>query len=294
METFALKSALDAVREENPLVHCITNYVTVNDCANALLACGASPIMSDEPADVEDITSICNALVLNIGTLNQRTIAGMHRAATRASALGHPVVFDPVGAGASTLRTKVATDLLREHSISVVRGNMSEVKALYASYVEAGSSTHTRGVDVASADIVDAHNMSAAVQFACTFAQVANVIVAITGPVDLVASATECYAVHNGSALCARITGAGCMLTCTMAAYIATSNSSASTLQRTLASVAAHGICGEIADARMKTQRANNPDFADGNGSYRTYFLDALFNLSGDALEQRANIERVK
>ena len=106
MEAFALKRALDNVRAGSPLVHNITNYVTVNDCANALLAIGASPIMSDEPADVEDITSICGGLTLNIGTLNERSIEGMFAAGARASELGHPIVLDPVGAGASALRTR--------------------------------------------------------------------------------------------------------------------------------------------------------------------------------------------
>ena len=142
MEPFALKRALDNVRATTPLVHNITNYVTVNDCANALLAIGASPIMSDEPADVVDIMSICGGLTLNIGTLNERSIRGMFAAGERASELGHPIVFDPVGAGASALRTRTASDLLDKLAVSVVRGNMSEAKAL------AGGAAATRGVDV--------------------------------------------------------------------------------------------------------------------------------------------------
>ena len=122
MEPFALKRALDNVRATTPLVHNITNYVTVNDCANALLAIGASPIMSDEPADVFDITSICGGLTLNIGTLNERSIQGMFAAGERASELGHPIVLDPVGAGASALRTRTASDLLDKLAVSVVRG----------------------------------------------------------------------------------------------------------------------------------------------------------------------------
>ena len=101
MEKSALSNGLRNVRTTTPLVHCITNYVTVNDCANALLACGGSPIMSDEPEDVDDIQTICGGLVLNIGTLNQQTIAGMRVAGARATELGHPIVLDPVGAGAS-------------------------------------------------------------------------------------------------------------------------------------------------------------------------------------------------
>ena len=108
MEQFALKNAVETVRASVPLVHNITNYVTVNDCANALLACGGSPIMSDEPEDVVDITSICGALTLNIGTLNKSSIEAMFLAGARAAELGHPIVLDPVGAGASGLRTRTA------------------------------------------------------------------------------------------------------------------------------------------------------------------------------------------
>ena len=132
MQNHALSNALENVRAGVPLVHCITNYVTVHDCANAVLACGGSPIMSDEARDVADIQTICGGLVLNIGTLNENTIEGMRVAAARADELGHPIVLDPVGAGASALRTATATELLDVHRIAVVRGNMSEVKALAA------------------------------------------------------------------------------------------------------------------------------------------------------------------
>ena len=151
MQPFALKAALDTVRATTPLVHNITNYVTVNDCANALLAIGASPIMSDEPNDVRDIQTICGGLVLNIGTLNQHTIEGMFAAGERAAELGHPIVLDPVGAGASTLRTTTAGDLLDKFPIAVIRGNMSEVKAL------AGGAASTRGVDAVSYTHLDVY-----------------------------------------------------------------------------------------------------------------------------------------
>ena len=374
MKPFALKNALEKLRETNPLVHCITNYVTVNDCANALLACGASPIMSDEPEDVEDITTICNALVLNIGTLNKHTIEGMHRAAARASALGHAIVLDPVGAGASKLRTNTAAELMQKYSVSVVRGNMSEIKALAAALdlnlessagceaeqgvvqdastaaeqCDAQSSAQgasdassgapsggsTRGVDVAEEDIVRSDNLHASAQFACNFAREAGCVVAITGPVDIVANATAAYAVSNGSALCARITGAGCMLSCTTAAYVAANPDCV--LEAVLAAVCAHGVCGDIAQARVRAAGcgtddagggevsgakaggasagtasmntagagtasmnaasaagALNPDFAPGSGSFRTFFIDALYNLRDDVLENRARTEKI-
>ena len=116
---------LDDVRSKTPLVHNITNYVTVNDVANVLLACGGSPIMSDEPEDVEDITSICGGLNINIGTLNKRSIKGMKRAVKKAQELGHVTLLDPVGAGASSLRTKTAARLIEMNRFTVIRGNIS-------------------------------------------------------------------------------------------------------------------------------------------------------------------------
>ena len=148
------------VRGKSPLVHCITNYVTVNDCANMLLACGGSPIMADDPEDAVEITGICKGLAINIGTLNQRTIPVMLAAGKRANELRHPVVLDPVGAGASALRTDTALRLLEELKLTVIRGNISEMKTL--AY---GSGT-TKGVDADVADRVTEDNLDGAVSFA--------------------------------------------------------------------------------------------------------------------------------
>ena len=125
-----LKECFDNVRKSVPLVHNITNYVTVNDVANIILACGASPIMSDEPDDVTDITSICSSLNLNIGTLHKSSIEAMYLAGKRANELGHPILLDPVGAGASALRTNTAVDLMEQLQLTVIRGNISEIKTL--------------------------------------------------------------------------------------------------------------------------------------------------------------------
>ena len=143
-----LGTCLENVRKTVPLVHNITNYVTVNDVANALLACGGSPIMSDEPEDVADITSICGGLNINIGTLNRRSIEAMFIAGARAKELGHVVLLDPVGAGASALRTDTALALMEKVRPDVIRGNISEIKTLAL-----GSGT-TKGVDADAADTV--------------------------------------------------------------------------------------------------------------------------------------------
>ena len=180
------------VRTKSPLIHNITNYVTVNDCANMVLACGASPIMADDAAEVEDITTICGGLNINIGTLNSRTIESMLKAGKKANALGHPVVLDPVGAGASALRTGTAYRLLDEVRFTVIRGNISEVKTLAS-----GAGT-TKGVDADVADRVTEENLDGAVAFAKAFAAKTGAVVAITGAIDIVADGAKAYCIRNG------------------------------------------------------------------------------------------------
>jgi len=275
MEKSALSNALKNVRTTTPLVHCITNYVTVNDCANALLACGGSPIMSDEPLDVGDIQAICGGLVLNIGTLNAQTISGMKVAGAKATELGHPIVLDPVGAGASALRTQTAGELLDGYDVKVIRGNMSEMKAL------AGAAASTRGVDVNPDDAVTDENLSESAAFAKSLAAKTGAVVAITGAIDVVADAERAYAIRNGSPIMGKITGAGCMLTCVTAAY-AVANPNA-LLEGVVAAVAGMGVAGEMAAARMQP--------VDGNASFRTYLIDALYHLNGQALEVVSRVE---
>lgn len=271
-----VKTVLDQVRSSTPLVHNITNNVTINDCANALLAIGGSPIMGDEAQDVAEITRICDALVINIGTLCKTTIDAMFAAGKPATELGHPIVLDPVGAGASTMRTTTSARILEELGVSVVRGNMSEIKAL------AGGSTTTRGVDVCEDDVVTKDSLAEAAAFAKTFAQSAGVVVAITGAIDIIADAHRAVALFNGSPMQGRITGAGCMLSSITGAFVAVGDDP---YYATVAAVASMGLAGEQAESRMGE--------LDGNGSYRTYLLDALFNLTGDVLAQGIRFEEL-
>lgn len=277
MNANELATALENVRTRTPLVHCITNYVTVNDCANALLACGGSPIMSDEPEDVVDITTICGGLVLNIGTLNKQTIAGMRAAGKRASELGHPIVLDPVGAGASALRTATASEILDTMDVAVIRGNMSEIKAV------AGASVATRGVDVNPDDVVTDENLAASAAFAKELAKKTGAIIAITGAIDIVANDERAFAIRNGSAIMGKITGAGCMLSCLVGAYSVANKENM--LDGVVAAIAGEGLCGQIAAERMTE--------ADGNGSFRTYLLDAMYNLDAATLADGALVQEV-
>lgn len=267
-----LKEMLNKVRASCPLIHNITNYVTVNDCANILLACGASPIMSDDIEEVEEITSICSGLNINIGTLNSRTIASMLVAGKRANSLSHPVVLDPVGAGASTLRTKTAIELLENIKFTVIRGNISEIKTL------ANGSGTTKGVDADVSDTVSEETLSSHVDFAKAFAKKTGSVVAITGAIDIVADENKAYCIFNGHPMMSSITGTGCQLSAMTAAYV-TANPD-NVLDAAAASVCAMGICGEIAHKRLSS--------LDGNSSYRNYIIDAIYNLDGETLEKYA------
>ena len=270
-----IKEMLVNVRNQAPLIHNITNYVTVNDCANVLLACGCSPIMADDMDEVEEITSLCGALNINIGTLNRRTIPAMLAAGRRSNKLGHPVVLDPVGAGASALRTYTAMELLREIRFAVIRGNISEVKAL------AHGNGATKGVDADVSDRVTEENLEQAVAFAKAFASKTGAVIAITGAIDIVADQNTAYCIRNGHAEMSRVTGTGCQLSAMTAAYVAANPEH--TLDAVAAAVCAMGLCGEKAKQRMTE--------LDGNASYRSYIIDAIYNLSADELERGANYE---
>ena len=263
---------LENVRGKCPLIHNITNYVTVNDCANIVLACGASPIMSDDQSEVEEITTICGGLNINIGTLNKRTIESMFLAGKRANALSHPVVLDPVGAGASKLRTETAQKLLEEVKFTVIRGNISEVKTLAS-----GSGT-TKGVDADVADKVSEENLDSAVAFAKAFAEKTG---AVTGAIDIVADGKKAYCVRNGHPMMSSITGTGCQLSAMTAAYV-TANPE-HPLEAAAAAVCAMGLAGEIAHARLSAQ--------DGNSTYRNYIIDAIYNMTPEQLEEGAKYE---
>ena len=266
---------LENVRKTCPLIHNITNYVTVNDCANMVLACGASPIMADAKEEVEEITSICSGLNINIGTLNARTIESMLLAGKKSNELGHPVVLDPVGAGASALRTQTASKLLEQVKFTVVRGNISEIKTLAV-----GTGT-TKGVDADVSDRVTEENLSEAVSFAKAFAEKFGCVVAITGAIDIVADAKTAYCIRNGHPMMPSITGTGCQLSALTAAFLCANPNQP--LQAAAAAVCAMGLAGEIAHSRLTEM--------DGNSTYRNYIIDAVYRLTPEALEKGARYE---
>ena len=270
-----LKTMLENVRTKSPLVHNITNYVTVNDVANVLLAAGGSPIMSDDADDVEDITSICGGLNINIGTLNKNTIPSMFLAGKKANALGHIVLLDPVGAGASRLRTDTANRLMQEVRFDAVRGNISEIKTLCT------GSGSTKGVDADAVDAVTEANLDNGVQLVKTFAAQTGCIITVTGAIDLVSDGERCWCIRNGRAEMSRITGTGCQLSALMTAFLVANPDHK--LDAAAAAVCMMGLAGEIGWANMQP--------GDGNSTYRNRIIDAIFNMTGDALEEGAKYE---
>lgn len=291
----------DNVRKSAPLIHNITNYVTANDVANVLLACGGSPIMSDEPEDAAQITALCRGLHLNLGTLRKSRIESMLKAGKKSRELRHVILLDPVGAGASILRTETALRIMAEIKPDVIRGNVSEMKVLALemesalrhsskkctdgsfdpSYDFRKETEVCRGVDAAVSDRITNENLENAVTFVKNLSGRTGSIIAVTGAIDLVGNANTCYIIWNGRPEMSRITGTGCQLSGMMTAFLAANPDQK--LEAAAAAVCAMGLAGEIGWKHMRT--------GDGNATYRNRIIDALYNMDGHTLDQGARYE---
>jgi hydroxyethylthiazole kinase len=258
--------SLQRLRERKPLVHNITNYVVMNYTANALLACGASPVMAHAAEEVEEMVSLAGALVLNIGTLSPPWIESMLKAGKRANALHVPVILDPVGAGATRLRTETAKRLIRELSLQVIRGNASEILSL----VGEKSKSHTKGVD-------SVHTVDQVVKTAAALAKELRATLAITGPVDLVTDGARICRVMNGHEMMGQVTGTGCTATVIIGAFLTVN---ANPLEAAATGLAYFGLAGEKAAAK-----------AAGPGSFQIALLDSLSAMTGEELRAGAKIQ---
>lgn len=246
------------LRAAAPLVHNITNYVVMNNTANALLASGASPVMAHAPEEVEEMVGIASALVINIGTLSREWIAAMELAMQAAAKKGIPIVFDPVGAGATAYRTQTCLKLLKKTAPTIIRGNASEIMALL------DSSIKTKGVDSAADErTADAAAATLAREFGC--------VVVVSGETDLVTDGSTQLYVNNGHALMPKVTGLGCSATALVGAFAAINSDM---LAASTHAMAVMGICGELA-----------AETAAGPASLQINFIDSLFNLD----EQQIN-----
>lgn len=268
---------LGAVRERNPLVQCITNFVTVNDCANILLAAGASPTMAQDIREVEEAVARASGLVCNLGAIDQ--VDSMVLAGKRANELNIPVVLDPVAAGGTTLRRQLSAKLLDEVHFSAIRGNASEIRAL------AGQASLGSGVDVAAWDAITPENLPQSVALTADLARRTRSVIAVSGVMDVVSDGTQTLLLHNGCPTMARITGSGCMLTTLIGAFCAAVPEHP--FEATCAAMAAMGICGEIAEEKRLQNKT-------GNATFRTDLIDAVFNLTEQELKERIRYEVYK
>jgi hydroxyethylthiazole kinase len=257
---------LRRVRDRKPLVHNITNYVVMNYTANALLACGASPVMAHAAEEVEEMVSLAGSLVLNIGTLSPPWVQAMLKAGKRANALHVPVILDPVGAGATRLRTDSAQRLIEGLSIQVIRGNASEILSLAGD--KSGSST--KGVD-------SVHTVDQVSERAVALAKELRTTLAITGAVDLITDGERTCRVMNGHEMMRYVTGTGCTATVIIGAFLAVDPNP---LDAATTGLSYFGQAGERAAAK-----------APGPGGFQVALLDALFELKEEEVKAGAKIQ---
>lgn len=302
-------SLTELVREKNPLIHCITNYVTAQDVANIILACGGSPIMADLPEETAEVTALCNCLLLNTGTLKESTKDAMLRAGREANRLNHPIVLDPVGCGASRQRIQTILAVIKEIRMTVIRGNVSEIKYLLnAIVVKRNNAKHpsglqfpvseekdpantSRGVDADFSDEITENSLIPLIENAKALSAMTGAVVVMTGGIDIVSTWKETWLIRNGCPEMSRITGSGCMLDGIIAAYVAAVSGSSGSialqdfiLEAVALATAAAGLCGERAAEKTKKTQA-------GCGTFRCYFMDEVSLLDELVLKGGAKIE---
>ena len=259
---------LNKVRENKPLVHHITNYVTVNDCANVTLGIGASPVMADAIDEAADIAAIASSVVLNMGTLNERTILSMISAGKSANARGIPVVFDPVGAGASSLRNETAARLTGEVKLSVLRGNISEVRFM------AGLSSETKGVDASESDLTDA---GSAGEIAKRPAKKLSYVVVISGAVDTISDGNRIIYIDNGHPMLGSLTGTGCMCSSLIGSICGAVKERP--FSAAVAAMLCMGVAGELAFEKAGLL---------GSGSFHVALHDTVSRMNAETLDRLA------
>ena len=256
-------SILNEIRNNSPLVHNITNYVVMNNTANALLSVGASPVMAHSLDEVEDIISISSSLVINMGTLSELWIDSMIKAGKKANQLKKPIVFDPVGVGASSYRTEVAKEIIEKTSPCIIRGNASEIMVL------AQLSSVTKGVD-STAKTVEA--LDGAIQLSKEL----NNTVVVSGETDYIVTRNKVSSVNNGREIMSKVTGMGCTATSLIGASVAVEDD---VHEAAGFSMALMGVAGEIAESK-----------SNGPGSFQISFLDTLSSVSSKIISDNARI----
>ena len=275
-----LENTLNEYKEKTPLTHCITNSVTINDCANAVLAIGGSPIMAEDAEELEEIVTIADALVINIGKLSQEQVKSMHVSAKVANKTNTPITIDPVGVGISELRNRTTMDLIENYDIAAIRGNISEIKAIANLSGLIDNSNTAKGVDVNIDDIITEENLKANGDLIAELAKQLDTVILASGPIDILSDGQTTVAIDNGDEMMPLITGSGCMLSSIVGSCIGGTNP----FDGALLSILAMDIAGEKASAKVREKD-------EGNGSFRAYVIDYLYKTDAETLANEANIQ---
>ena len=255
---------LENIRKKTPRVHCMANYVTANDCANLLLAVGASAVMADEPMESAEITACCDALTLSLGTPSARRLEAMRLSALAAKENGIPAILDPVGVTMSQLRRRIAHELMDSGAISVIRANASEIRVLAGEETVCGLEARDK--------------TDAAVESANRLAAKTKAIVVMTGETDIITDGSRICRIYNGHPIQRGITGAGCQLTALLGAFAAANPDRI--YEAAIAGTCMMGLCAETAHSRLSP--------LEGNASCRGYIIDAAYRMTGVQLKEGA------
>ena len=274
-----IDSNLKSIKEKNALTHCITNSVTINDCANAVLAIGGSPFMAEDAEELEEVVAIADVLVINIGKLSKNQIESMNISAQTANKTNTPIILDPVGVGVTELRNKTTMNLIENYNITAIRGNISEIKAIAKLTGVLKESNTAKGVDVNIDDIITEENLKANGDLICELAKKLNTVILASGPLDILSDGETTVVIDNGDDMMPLITGSGCMLSSIVGSCIGGSNP----FEGSLVAILAMNIAGEKARAKVD---AND----EGTGSFRAYLIDYLFKTDSETLINEANI----
>lgn len=275
-----IEENLKNIREKNALTHCITNSVTINDCANAVLAIGGSPFMAEDAEELEEVVTIADVLVINIGKLSKNQIESMKISAKTANATNTPIILDPVGVGVTQLRNRTTLDLIENYDITAIRGNISEIKAIAKLVGVLDESNTAKGVDVNIDDIITEENLKANGDVICELASKLNTVILASGPIDILSDGKTTVAIDNGDDMMPLITGSGCMLSSIVGSCIGGSNP----FDGSLVAILAMNIAGE--KARAKVEQKN-----EGTGSFRAYLIDYLYKTDSETLINESNIK---
>ena len=275
-----LKNSLENVRKNNPLTHCITNSVTINDCANAVLAIGGSPIMAEDEEEMGEVVEIADVLVINIGKLSKEQIKAMKVSAAHATKTNTPIVLDPVGAGISQLRNNTIKYLVENNNITAIRGNISEIKAIANIVGLLNTESAAKGVDVSEDDIISRDNLEINGNLVKELAKKLDTIIIASGPLDIISNGETIVVLDNGDEMMPLITGSGCMLTSIVGSCVAVNDPFEGSI---LASIAM-SLAGEKA-----RKQVDENDL--GTGSFRTFIIDYLYKTNVESLINESKIE---